>query len=493
MNWLVSRWWKIIILLVIFWVFRPFLHSFLISFIIYPLRLVLILLVIFGAWTIKKQFGPIRIVPEGENRYVLRAGKIPFFKLVSYFTLFVLVIIGIFLEQEIRYILAAHQIDFQVRRTLPQFEPIRLTPKQVAARYAQDSFQNPQEHLGDSQIVLIDGKLQRVFPRLPDGTLLYLIKKLSGFVTVEVDTLDRKVAISDQEFSLSEGVGIFDNLYYRLPLKRYFVNYASEPIYLKNDTGQWITVVPFIKYRSFPFTVPYWGGVMVVDSQGIITEYSPEQVQQISYLKGNRLFPKELVSYYTDAYAYKGGLLNKWFIHKNQTEIVHLPSDEQVIHVATTEGLKQVVVAEPFGRSFGIYKIFIFDATSGKPEVVEFNQQTQLTGPVAAADYIKKEFPTFDWNAFSLAEPRPVKINDDLYWLLTIAPNDSAGIAATVLLNAKTNAVLRASNESEVRSLLAGKTVETSPTVPGIDKNQQIKQQIESIQKQLDSLKQLVQ
>lgn len=332
--------------------------------------------------------------------------------------------------------------------------------------------------------------MQRVFPRIPDGALLYFIRPLTGFVTVATDTLDRSVSISDQEFRYAEGIGVFDNLYYRLNLKRYFVTYSAEPTYLKDDQGQWVTVVPFMSYKGFLLPVPTWGGVMVVHSDGSIDEYTPEQAAQVSYLAGNRLYPKELAAYYAKSYAYTDGLINNWFIHRDQSEVVQLPNDETVIHAPTTEGFKQIVVAEPYGRSYGIYKIFIFDATTGKREIISYTNDTQLTGPVAAADYAKKEFPTYDWTAFSLSEPRPLLIDNELHWLLSITPNDAAGIAATIVLNAQTNAISKVTTPAELQSLLTHGVTQTDTPM---DDNAAILDHINAIQHELDSLKTLLQ
>lgn len=485
------------IILALAWLIRPIFHGFLMPFIVSPLQAVLVLLLIGGAWKLFGQLKPAKFTKIDENNYKFDAPQSTKRSLRIFSVLIVLVMFGLFFQEEFRSIITAKNQTFAERAELPTVTPIRLMPKSVAQRSAQDSFQNPQERLGDSQIVLMDGKLQRVFPRLPDGGLLYFINKLTGFVTVEVDTLERKVLIEDQSFTYAEGIGIFDNLNYRLLLKKYFVNYTNEPIYLKNDQGKWITVVPYMTYKGFPFTVPQWGGVMVVNADGSMEDYTPEQAQALSYLKGNRIHPKELSEYYANSYAYKGGLLNKWFLHKNETQVVSLPGDESIIHTATAEGFKQVIVAEPYGESYGIYKIFMVDATTGKREIISYDQKSQLTGPIAAADYIKKEFPTFDWTTFSLAEPRPLVVNQKLYWLLSIIPNDSAGIANTVLLDASTNTVTTVKTETQLQDFLAGKAVgETVPTpttaTPDAPSSEAIRKKIEQIETQINELKQLV-
>ncbi len=492
----------IVILVLLIWLFRPFFHGFYMLFVVSPLKGILIVALIAGVALLLKKFGKITMVPTGMQNYTFKASNQVSPLIISgYIVFLILIFVALNFESEIRYLLTAKQVTYEAKVDLPNFEPIRLTPKQVAKRYAADTFQNPQEMLGDSQIVMVDGKLKRVFPRLPDGGILYFTNKLNGFVTVEVDTIDKKVAIEDKEFKYSEGIGIFDNLYYQLKLKKYGVDYSSEPVYLKDDSGNWLTAVPYIGYKGFPFRVPYWAGVMLVDAGGYISDYTPEEAQNISFLKNNRLYPKELVNYYTDSYAYKGGLLNKWFLHKNQTETVALPGSEKIFHVSTNEGFKQLVVAEPYGRSYGVYKIFIFDATTGKREIVEYDQNSQLTGPVAAADYIKREFPTYSWDAFNLAEPRPLKIGKDLYWLLSIIPNDAAGIAKTVLFDAKTNKVAGFDNAASLDTFIKNGAVVTGSAVPEIkinepaatvDKSAEIKAKIDAVQKQLDELKEII-
>lgn len=454
-----------------------------------PLRFLFVMALLLGIWGLGKKSG-VHLEKQGEKNFAIKIaphrGKIIGLYIVGLFVLFILLL----LESEIRYTVTASSIVYEQRTDVPIFEPIRLTPKVVVQRYAEDTFQNPQEYLGDSQIVLIDGKLKRVLPRLPEGLVLYFMQKLNGFVVVDVDTLERKVNIENTQFTYSEGVGIFDNLYFQLPLKKYFVEYASEPIYLKTNEGAWVTVVPYISYKGIIFRIPYWAGVMVIHPDGRIEDFSPEEAAQVSYLKGNRIHPKEIVHYYSHAYAYSGGLLNKWFLHENQTEVVNLPGDESIFHVPTNEGFKQLVVAEPYGQSYGIYKIFLFDATTGKRELIEYPQNSQLTGPVAAADYIKKEFPTYDWTVFSLSEPRPLKVGNDLYWLLSIIPNDAAGIASTVLLNTRTNGVVQVKREQELRAFQQGGTL--PPPGGETQTNAELRGKIEEIERMLQELKNLV-
>jgi hypothetical protein len=78
--------------------------------------------------------------------------------------------------------------------------------------------------------------------------------------------------------------------------------------------------------------------------------------------------------------------------------------------------------------------------------------------------------------------------------MLSIIPNDSAGIAKTVLFNAKTNKVTAFDETASLEAFIKTGTVVPVPEVkPAIvDTNTQIKEKINSIQQQLDELKTLV-
>ncbi len=487
-------------LLIIPIIFLPFLQPFIMLFYIHPLWIILLLCIGIFLWLLRTPFKKIKIHKD-KGTYSITSGKnVLIMQSILLGIIFLLGVFIVFLENEFRYQVTASQLQIEKLSKLPTFQPIRLTPRSVATRYAEDSFQSPQEYLGKSQIVFNNGKLQRIFPRLPDGNILYFLNKLTGFVIVDVDTLERKVAIEDQKFEIAENIGIFDNVYYRLRWKKFFVTYSSEPVYVKNSQNEWVMIIPYIDYKGLLIRVPYWAGIMEVHTDGTIIDYSVDEVKKREYLANNRAYPRELSEYYADAYAYKNGILNTWFFHKDQTEIVTLSKSERVLHVPTTNGYKQMLIAEPYGRSYGIYKIFFFDAATGKMQLLEYNQKSQLTGPVAAADYIKREFPTYDWSSFTLTEPRPLSINNDLYWLLSIIPNDAAGIASTVLLHTKTNKVFSFTEEAQLQAFLRGMPLTNTPTSKNNDlqdqpeksSNQQIKDKIDSIQKELDDLKKLL-
>ncbi|MBI2665894.1 hypothetical protein HYX12_04700 [Candidatus Woesearchaeota archaeon] len=411
-----------------------------------------------------------------------------------------LMIFVLYFEPELAHLITSKEINFEQREDFPEIKTIRILPKLVATRYAEDSLQNPQEMLGDSQIVMVDNKLMRVFPRLPNSKYLYFTSKLSGFVTIEVSALEKHARIENQEFTYSEGIGVLDNLYYQLNKNKYFVQY-SDPIYLKDpQTSQWITVVPYIGYRYFPFQIPYWAGFFTVDSKGIMIDHKPEEAVLLPLTKGNRVFPTELTRYYTESYAYKQGLINKWFIHKNHPLIDEEEYWPQPFHLPTVEGYKQVIFTRPFGNSYGIFKIFIFDATSGKKEVIEYDLNTLLIGPVASKDYVAKEFPTLDYNEFIILEPRPVTVDEELYWLMSIVDYSGAGVSKTIVVNTRTGKAIELKSIEEIESFVLNKQLsvenslkteqkgESVDAATVINKLKEIKDKLVLLEQELDYL-----
>jgi len=389
----------------------------------------------------------------------------------------------------------AQTVTFSARNDFPVVRPVRVQPKIVSERYAKDSLQNPQEYLGDSAVVLIDGVQKRVYPRLPDGGLLYFTNKLSGFVAVDVSALEKDLSIENQTFTYAEHTGVLDNLQFVLLKHKYFVSYEN-PVYLKDPvTGRWATVVSYTRYVGFPVRVPVWGGFFVVESDGTITDHAPADSERLALTKGNRVYPDTLARYYAESYALKGGIVNYLFYHKDQPVIDELEPGTQPFHLATTEGYKQVIVAKPYGSSNGIYKIFIFDATTGKRDIIEFAQDSLLTGPVASLSYIQKAFPAIDYSTFSIVEPRPVMSGKDFYWLSSVVNADGAGIAKTVALNANTNEAMELVTKEDIVKFVEGSqapNIATSTSDSPVSVSKMILEKLQRIHSELREIEGMI-
>ncbi|MFZ5435129.1 MAG: hypothetical protein ACOZCF_02145 [Bacillota bacterium] len=383
----------------------------------------------------------------------------------------------------------------KVNRLPDSTQLIRLMPYEVAYRYAKDSLQLSQYKLGTEGMVLADGRLTWVFPLTPDGLVITFLNQNTGVVLIDATTQEKNSRMVRRTLRVGEGMQITDNLWWNIYRKRYFVT-TEDPYYLVTSDDIY-TVVPAIKYQFRLYwgvihTVPQFAGLFLVDSDGNVSFLSPEEAIEHPVTAGNRIFPELLARQYVNAYQYRLGVLNKLFIHRDQIQIQDVKSpiqlNRQPFLVMTTEGPMWFVGTEPYGESHGIFKIFLVNAVNGEISLFELPEDDTLTGPVRAADYVRRANPIVDWSRFHLVEPLPLIRNGSLYWKLAVIPEDAAGIAYQAFVDSRTNEVYEARTGTEVAAFLMGKPVESVPAV-GSDAQEDV---IEEIMKRLREIEDLL-
>jgi len=422
-------------------------------------------------------------------------------KLAGVFGIITIILLAIFMFNDILVQLyVVHDIQYNKISMMPDstIASVRILPRAVATRFMEDSLQKSMERIGPLDFISLNNNLVWTAPRVPNGFILYLTKPVEGLMTADALSSVRQTKLINQELKVGEMIGITDSIYWQLYKREYFMNDGD--IYYVLNGSDIITVIPIIRYRfKFPVMVPYYGGVYLVDKDGNFEYKSPEEISNIPYLQGNRAFPKYLARLYVDSYKYHFGLLNAWFFHKDQIEItdVYGQGDLQPFLLPTTQGLKWILATEPYGESYGVFKIFFVDAVTGKIEMMELNEDQTLTGPVRVVSYVKKTFPRIDWNSAMIVEPRPVIIKGVLFWMLSITPIDSAGISYTVFVNSENNEVNAFDKDADVFSFVNG--VQTTAVKEAVKEqevviNQKtlIEEKIKSIERTLNELKALV-
>lgn len=368
-----------------------------------------------------------------------------------------------------------NRIQYQKISRLPDaVKNVRLMPEVVAYRYARDALQLSQYKLGTEHVALIDGKVSFTFPLVPDGLVLTFTAKNKGMTYVNATTQERNSQIVWKDMKIGEGMKVTDSLWWNLHRVRYWVD-TEEPYYVPKD-GEVYTVVPVIAYDygfkwGLVYAVPVFAGSFIVDSQGHIQLVSPTQALQHPVLKDNLIFPEHLSRVYVDAYQYKKGVINRFFLHEDQIEIQDVGDNPQPFLMDTQAGLKWFVSAEPYGESHGVFKIFLVDARTGDIDLYELPEDQVLTGPVRALDYVRRSNPLVDWNLFNMVEPLPFVRDGVLYWKTAVIPNDYAGIAYQAFVDSRNNNVIELKTDREVADFIAGKLNSApgpaAPSVPG--------------------------
>lgn len=341
--------------------------------------------------------------------------------------------------------------DYNRIEALPDSDRLRLLPMAVALRYIEDSLQKSRERAGPLDIVDMNNTLVWTSPRLPDGQVIYFTEKVNGLLVADATRTARSTRLVSQRMRVGEGIGILDNIYWRVYKKRFFVSLAE--VYYLEDSGSIYAIAQVVGYRfRFPVMIPYFKGVFIFDSGGNSRWVDASDVGSQPLLSGNVAFPDSLARLYVDSYKYSHGWLNAVFLHRDQIEIsdVYGQGNRQPFLMDTVTGLKWVIATEPYGKSYGIFKIFLVDATTGKIDMLELDEEQTLTGPVRVVSYVRKKFPMIDWATSRVLEPRPYVIGGRLYWMLSITPSDYAGVSYTVLVDSETNEVMAFDNDSEL-------------------------------------------
>lgn len=346
---------------------------------------------------------------------------------------------------------------------------IRLTPLEVAYRYARDSLQLTQYRVGKHAIGVIGGRLAWQFPLIPDGLIIKFSKKGYGLMYVDASHQNKNARIVKDRLAVAAGLQLTDNLWWRVYRQKYFVG-AEKPYYAVTADSRVYTVVPVSHYRYYLYwgllyTAPEFAGVFLVASDGGIRFLTPAEALASPVLAGNRIFPERLARIYAGAYSYRKGTVNRLLFHEDQIKIedvVEEEGDEKTVFnrqpflMETRQGLKWFISAEPYGHSRGIFKVFLIDARTGELGLFTLPADRILTGAVRAIDYVRRENPSVDWSRFRVAEPLPFVKGGDLFWKLAVIPRDGAGIAYQVFVDAANNQVYHVKTDEEIAAFVTG-------------------------------------
>jgi hypothetical protein len=336
---------------------------------------------------------------------------------------------------------------------LPPDGIVRLVPREVAEQNAASAFNSPTETLTNFRIVNTDKGLIWTALRTPQGAFRIFSKKSQGIVELDAENTARSLRQVDAELQVAPGLQITDNLRWRL-LKRRFLIKLEEPVGIPTPAGPRI-VVPYLEYKGILIRRPVLGGVFVVAPDGTIEDLEPEEAARRPELaRSGRIFPDTQARRIQDAYQYRRGIWNAWFVHEDQTRIEDTETNRQPYLVdfrAGGLGPQWVTVAEPYGRAFAASAIFLTDAVTGHTRIWRVPRLTSLSGNRRALQAVRTvAIPGVDFGDgspgsgnFRVVEPRPVFVKGPgaahLVYLTSIIPNSANAVSKTVVVDAETN------------------------------------------------------
>ncbi|MGI8728609.1 MAG: hypothetical protein ACR2LK_01180 [Solirubrobacteraceae bacterium] len=435
-----------VVVLVVLWLVRPIWHGLALFFWTTPfVWLAPLLLLALGAFLLKRSQRNWTTLED------LRSGVRPPPWLIAFpVVAFVLFIVLSSLRAPLVERAIVKNTNYESIPGLPPNGKVRVVPRQVAEQNASSAFNSPTETLTNFRIVNTDDGLKWTALRTPQGAFRAFSKKSQGIAELDAEKTARSLRQLDAEFNTAPGMQITDNLRWQL-LKRRFLISLEEPVGIETPDGPRL-LVPYLEYKGLLIRRPVLGGVFVVAPDGTIEDLEPEEAARRPELAiTGRVFSDTQARRIHDAYQYKGGLWNAWFVHEDQTRVTDTEVNRQPYLVDFGKdgiGLQWVTVAEPYGRAFAASVIFLTDATNGRTRVWRVPERTSLSGNRRAIQAVKAvSIPGVDFGDetpgsgnFRVVEPRPVFVKDGgLVYLTSIIPTSNNAVSKTVIVDAETN------------------------------------------------------
>jgi hypothetical protein len=336
--------------------------------------------------------------------------------------------------------------------SLPPGGMVRLVPREVAEQNASSAFNSSTETLTDFRIVRTPDGLRWTALRTPQGAFRVFNRKSQGLVELDAQQTARSLRQIDRELAVAPGLQVTDNLRWRL-LKRRFLIELADPVGIETPRGPRI-IVPYLERKGLLVRRPVLGGVFVVAPDGSIEDLEPgEAARRPEIAATGRLYPDGLARRVQDAYAYRKGIWNAWFVHEDQTQISDTELNQQPYLIDFSGGLgpQWVTVAEPYGRAFAASAIFLTDAVTGKVRVWRVPRGRSLSGNRRALQAVRAvSIPGIDFGQgaggtgnFRVVEPRPVFVGGRLVYLASIIPISANAVSKTVVVDAESNKLVQ--------------------------------------------------
>ncbi len=399
----------------------------------------------------------------------------------------------------------------------PEFT--RFTPKANACNDIGNSISTSGEHVDCSYAApMVTSKgFSWVAPIVPRGLWNTLFVNNPGFLVLDdsagsyANPSKRLVRIDDEQ-KVGPGMEWFDNLQYKLAHNDFFANYDT-PHYLPLDDSKpdkLSLVVPKIKY--FLWRLPYWGGVVIVHSDGRLEDLDAEKAVADPRLKGKWIYPLALSRLYISIqnYGLGWGLLTPFVTIQGNLEIEQLSSGNQFPFLTQGADNKPYLVTATRGQGSarGLYRMYFTDASTGVTTFHQFGQHEVVYGAGAAKARLTN-IQGYQWHhegekggtgtIIAIEPVYVVRPNDPtLYWKFTITNVTYSGISATAVANsAQPDDIKVFPHRQDYESWLKGNNVSpasaTAVSAAGASVRDEVLSKIEGMTRELNSLRGLVQ
>ena len=242
-----------------------------------------------------------------------------------------------------------------------------------------------------------------------------------------------------------------------------FLNYEPDTVmYVPDDNGEWVQVVPLIRWTGILFPWPEFGGVQVIRQHeqsivhslirslvGVGEWVRPEDIEKHPYLAGQNILSYKVSRFMANGFRFHGGFWAPFpGNHEGDIRIPDLPMDMNdlpfTIYLNFDEGVGQSKLyhyfsLEPYNIGLQGLNISVFIPADGERKVYIYRHYTRneaLIGVSSVAAKVMESRKQNDWNRNKPVENRPwiheFRGKRPFFWLTTVVTikDDSSRIQA---------------------------------------------------------------
>ena len=255
---------------------------------------------------------------------------------------------------------------------------------------------------------------------------------------------------SDVTFSTGEGtIGPSNTLF--AAIKRFdpwrYINYEPTHVrYIRDDTGEWVQVIPLIYWKGWLLPRPTFGGVMVIRQKtgaadglsalltGAGEWIKADEIGDYAYLRGQNLVPEQVSTFVAESFRFTHGFASPIpGYHLGDIRVPNLPGDQNdqpftcFFDFGEDAKLYQYFALEPYqADKQGLNTSLFVPADGIGPTLAyrHYDREEALTGGSAIIAKVMESRKRYDWSQNSAAEQRPVIRDIDgerrFFWLTTV-------------------------------------------------------------------------
>ncbi|MFA5124855.1 MAG: hypothetical protein WC473_03490 [Patescibacteria group bacterium] len=237
-------------------------------------------------------------------------------------------------------------------------------------------------------------------------------------------------------------------------LWRYFNYEPDGVIYLKDDSGKMVQVVPLIRWKGLLFPRPIFGGVQIIEQSpdnvwqsirrvmfGCGYYVPPAKMKNHPFLDGQNVLSYKVSRYIAESFKFHKGLSAPLpWIHNGDVRIANMPEDMndqpftiffRLGQLGGKDALYHYFSLQPYSEKSQGLSVSLFVPADGLSKIFIFShhQKEPMLGVTAVTNKVIGDHKFFDWTINRPVEQRPyiTRVNDKIrfYWLTTVVTLDS--------------------------------------------------------------------